>query len=564
MLEELTIRDYAIVDKLTIRFREGLNLLTGETGAGKSILIGALGFLLGEKADTGIIRTGAEEAIVSGTVLVEDNPDALAWLAERDLSPEDGALIIRRSIKRSGRGSAYVQGAPVTRQDLLDLAQLLVEVHGQRDSQALLKKDRHRLILDRFAGIGERVLEYGRRYAELATKRQTLEAMAGSEADRAREAELARYALEEIDEAKLRHGEDDELAEEELRLGQHEKLFAAVSAGRELLADAEGALPRLRKARASLEAAVAIDPRLGPLAGRVDDAFFELEDAATGLRAYADGLSFDPGRLEEIESRLALIQKLKRKYGATLAEVLSYRATQESRLNELEHWDEDRTGLEAAVAALEASVYAEAEGISKARAASAAELEAKVLAVLATLGMAAARFAIRLERKEPVDGKAVIGPYGLDEPEFYVSFNRGEALKPLSLVASGGELSRVMLALKSVLAGADGVPTMIFDEVDTGIGGEVAIGVGAHLSSLARSKQVLCITHLASIAARADTHYRVEKRAEGERTVTSVSALDRAQATRELARMLSGDAEGKASLAHAEDLLRKLGATRGS
>ncbi len=563
MLEELSIRDFAIIDKLSVRFESGLNLLTGETGAGKSILIGAMGFLLGEKADTGIIRSGAEEALVSGTAVVEGNEDALAWLSERGIAPEGGAVIVRRGLKRNGRGSIYVQDSPVTRQELADLGSLLVEVHGQRDSQALLKRDRHRVILDRFAGIEGDTAAYSARYAALVAKRKALESMAGSEAERQREAELLRYSIEEIDAAKPKAGEDDVLADEERRLAQHEKLFAALAASRELVADADGAVARLRKARVQLEAAEGIDPRLAPLARRVDESFYELEDVGEALRSWADGLTYDPGRLEEIESRLALLQKLKRKYGPTLAEVVARRDESAERLAALENREEDRAGLEAAVAGMEREVYAAAESLSAARCAAAGRLQEAVASILATLGMPGARFEVRLERKASVDGKAVIGPYGLDEPEFQVSANRGEPLKPLAMVASGGELSRVMLALKSVLAGADGVPSMVFDEVDTGIGGEVAVGVGKHLAGLAGSKQVLCITHLASIAARADNHYKVEKRVEGERTVTRIVELEGDDRVREIARMLSGDPGGQASLAHAADLLSKFGNARG-
>lgn len=564
MLEELNIRDYAIIDRLNIRFKKGLNLLSGETGAGKSILIGALGFLLGEKSDTGAIRTGAEEAIVSGTFIVDKNDEALAWLEAQGIEPEDGMLILRRSIKRNGRATAYIQGNPVTRQNLTELASLLVELHGQRDSYLLLKKERQRMVLDRFAGIIDAVDRYSQLYNDLVTRRRSLEAMAGSEADRAREAELASFAIKEIEEAQLKPGEDDQLREEEQRLAQHEKLFSSVETARMLLSDADGVLGKLRKARAALEQAVGIDQRLGSSSSLVDDAYYNLEDVSDNIRSYAGSLSFDPQRLEEIETRLAFIQRLKRKYGDSINEVLEYLASRKSRLKEIENWDEDRSGLEKAVLELENRVYSAAEKLSLARRAAAGKLETEIARILASLGLASSRFVIRMDQKAAQNGKAVIGPFGFDEPGFYVSFNKGENLRPLAMVASGGELSRLMLAVKSVLSGMDDIPSMIFDEVDTGIGGEVAIAVGAHLAALAGSRQVLCITHLASIAARADTHYKVEKKSEGERTITTVSCLNRDSVVKELARMLSGDPQGSASLAHAEDLLQKLGSGRGS
>jgi DNA repair protein RecN (Recombination protein N) len=564
MLEELTIRDYAIIDRLSVRFESGLNLLTGETGAGKSILIGAMGFILGARADTGIIRSGAEETLVSCVVSVEGNAGALSWLSERGIEAEGGVVVVRRGLKRNGRGSSYVQDAPVVRQDLQAFASNLVEVHGQRDGHALLKKERHRELVDSFAGIEADVAAYGELYAELGARRRELEAMASSAAERAREAELLRFAVEEIDAAAPRDGEEADLAEEELRLSQHEKLFSSVSQARELLSDVDGAVARLRKARPQLDAAAAIDPRLAETARRLGDSYYELEDLGTSLGSYADQSRFDPARLEAIESRLAALQRLKRKYGADIAAVLARRAEAANRLAGLEHWDDDRAELERRVAALESSAFASAERLTEGRRKASRRLEEAVLSIIAALGMPNARFAVRIERLSPSDGKVVIGPYGADDLEFYVSANKGEPLRPLADVASGGELSRFMLALKTALAEDGGAPTMVFDEIDTGIGGEVALGVGLHLASLARAKQVLCITHLASIAVRADNHLMVEKRVEGDRTVTRISRLAGEERIREIARMLSGDSTSRASLDHAADLVAKLGSPRGT
>lgn len=564
MLEELSIRDFAIIDRLSVRFELGLNLLTGETGAGKSILIGALGFILGAKADTGIIRAGAEETLVTGTVSVAGNNDALVWLGERGIEAEDGMVIIRRGLKQNGRGAAYIQNVPVVRQDLQDFAATLVEVHGQRDGHALLKKDRHRALVDRFAGIEADVSAYGIVYVELGARRKALETMATSEAERIREKELLRFAVEEIDAAAIRVDEESELADEERRLSQHEKLFTSVTQARELLSDPEGVIARLRKARAQLEVAGSIDQRLADTVRRMDDAYYELDDLGESLASYGDLLAFNPARLEEIESRLALLQKLRRKYGADLAAVLAYRTESAERLSSLENWEEDRAGLEKQVIVLESEVFSKAEVLTGYRKEAGARLEAAVRSIIATLGMPNARFVIRIERLAPSGGKVVVGPTGADDLEFYVSANKGEPLRPLADVASGGELSRFMLALKTALAEDAGAPTMVFDEVDTGIGGEVALGVGLHLASLAASRQVLCITHLASIAARADNHFMVEKRIEGERTVTKIVRLEGDDRVREIARMLSGDSTSRASLDHAADLLAKLGSSRGT
>ena len=453
----------------------------------------------------------------------------------------------------------YIQNVPSLRQDLIELASLLLEVHGQRDGQALLRRERQRLVLDRYAGIEAEVLAYGTVYQSLLAKRKTMVALTGSAVERAREIEFLRYAVSEIIEAKLVAGEEEALTEEERLLSQYEKMFSALTQARDLLGDADGAVARVRKARLQLETASGIDGRLSEFGKRIDDAYYEIEDVCEALRSHADQLSFDPGRLEVIESRLAELQKLKRKYGPALADVIRYRDESEARLSGLENWEEDRESLSREITELENEVHARAEAISKARAKAGEGLASSVAAIMATLGMPAARFAIRLERKPLVDGKVVVGPFGADEPEFHVSANKGEPLRPIVDVASGGELSRVMLAIKTVLAKADGVPAMVFDEIDTGIGGEVALGVGEHLSALSEGRQVLCITHLASIAVRADNHIKVEKLIDGDRTVSKVVTLSGDDRIREIARMLSGDAESRTSIDHAADLIRKHG-----
>jgi DNA repair protein RecN (Recombination protein N) len=439
----------------------------------------------------------------------------------------------------------------------------MVEVHGQRDGHALLKKDRHRQLVDSFAGIVAEVSAYGLVYTDLGSKRKALAAMASSEAERQREMELLRFAAEEIDAAGLRAGEEDELLDEERRLSQHEKLYASVTQSRELLSESDGAITRLRKARAQLEAAGSIDPRLVDAARRLDDAYYEIEDIGEFLTTYVDQMLFDPARLEFLEGRLAVLQRLKRKYGASLDDVIAYRIDASSRLDNLENWEEGRAGLEEQIAALEADVKARAEIISAKRIAAAKRLEETVQSILGTLGMPHARFKIRIERLPLSEGKVVVGPNGVDELEFHVAANKGEPLRPLADVASGGELSRVMLALKTALADDDGSPTMVFDEIDAGIGGEVALGVGLHLAGLASTRQVLCITHLASIAARADNHFVVEKKLESDRTVTRVSLLTGEARVREIARMLSGDSSSRVSLDHAANLVARLGSQRG-
>lgn len=570
MLEELTVRDFALIERLSVSFTDGLNLLTGETGAGKSLLVGAIGFLLGAKADTGVIRSGAEESLVTGVIDISRNAAAQDWLRSRGLEPEDGRVLIRRGIKSNGRGSAYIQNQSALRSDLAELTSLLVDLHGQHEHQSLLLPENHRKLLDGFARIESEVAAYGQRFTALAAEKRSYESALASEAQRGREIEFLRFAVEEVAKAKLRSGEEEELEAEERLLSQHEKLFAAAEAAHDALAgddssggEGEGGLASLRRLRGSLETAQAIDPNLSDLARRSDDAFYELEDVADSLRHYLGALSFRPERLEEVESRLADIRKLKKKYGATVEDVLVRLEDDRARLSRLETWEEDKGEIERRIAAMETEVLASALAISEKRRAAAAGLQSQIEAIVQTLGMPSARFFVRVGRKDTDGGKPVVGPYGVDEVEFLIAPNPGENAKPLARIASGGELSRVALAAKTVLAGADSVGCLIFDEVDAGIGGEVAVAVGEHLKRLGASKQVLCITHLASIAVRADNHLRVEKEVSGGRTATRLSRMEGRVRAEEIARMLAGDPREEASLAHATELLRKYGNWRG-
>jgi len=564
MLEELSVRDFALIDRLSVSFNGGLNILTGETGAGKSLLVGALSFLLGAKADTGVIRSGAEESLVTGLLEVSGNPEALAWLSARGLEPEEGRVVLRRGIKSNGRGSAYIQNQPALRSDLAEFTRLCVDLHGQHEHQSLLDPGSHRVLLDRYAKIEPEVAAFGERFAGLAAERKAYEDALASERERGREIEFLRFAIEEIERAKLRPGEEAELEDEERKLTQHEKLFAAVEAAREALSAGgpelgSGGIAALRRARGGLEAAVAIDPSLADLGRRTDDAFYELEDVADSLRQYQDGLRFSPERLEEVESRLAELHKLKKKYGATIEAILARLQDDRARLERLEGWEEDKGETERRIAAMEAELLKSALAISERRSASAAELQAGIEAVVQTLGMPKARFSVRVARKASVEGKPTIGQFGIDEVEFLIAPNPGEPAKPLARIASGGELSRVALAAKTILAGADSVGTLIFDEVDAGIGGEVAVAVGEHLRALGRNKQVLCITHLASIAVRADNHLRVEKEISQGRTTTRLQRMEGRRRAEEIARMLAGDSREEASIAHAMELLKKHG-----
>ncbi|MDR2718628.1 MAG: DNA repair protein RecN [Treponema sp.] len=573
MLEELVIRNYALIDSISLSFRSGFNVLTGETGAGKSIIVGSLSFLMGGKTETDVIRSGTDEASVSAVVSIgKDNTDAMEWLKSRDIPCEEDTVIIRRNIKTSGRSSVFIQETPVTRADLAGFMALLFDLHGQHNHESLLHKENHRRYLDRCAGIEEEVRAYSKMFMELAEKRKTLEASYSSQKDRETRLELLHYAVDEITAAAIRSGELRELENEAQKLSDFEKLAGHVNSAADCLYDGEDSVLGLaRRARNSLDGASAIDTSLTALQRRLEDMYYEAEDIAGEFRSYRDGLSYDPRRQETVDERLALLYKLKRKYGETPPEgtmspedaILAYRASAEAEIETLSGAEENREQLKAEITVLEKEISARAAALRQKRIAAAADLGQKVSGILKRLGMPNARFAPSVTAKTREDARngtqaMVCGPWGAEDVEFLISANSGEPLKDLSRVASGGELSRVMLAIKSVLSSGDSIETLVFDEIDTGIGGEVALAVGEYLEKIGKYRQIFCVTHLASIAVRADNHFKVEKRTEGGRTFTGVGPLNADGRKKEIARMLAGDS-GEAALAHAGDLILKYG-----
>jgi DNA repair protein RecN (Recombination protein N) len=578
MLEELNVRNYALVDKLSVSFEGGLNILTGETGAGKSIIVGALGFLLGAKADATVIRSGSEEASASAVVSIrENNREALDWLSGRDIAPEDRRVVVRRTIKTSGRSSIYIQDEAVSRGDLEQFMGLLFDLHGQHSHESLLRKENHRVYLDRFAGLEEEAARFNALFMGLTEKKRTLEQFAANERDRDARLEILRYNIEEIDKAAVKTGESRELEAESRRLASFEKLAAQVNAAAAALFDDEPSVLFLsRRARSSLENAAAIDGELSAARQRMADLYFEAEDLAEELRSYRGALRYEPGRLEEVEERLALLYRLRKKYpaGAGAGDqageegIFEYRAAAEAEIEALSNAVENREKLGAEIAVMEKDLAARANVLGARRRAAAARLGERISAILKSLGRPNARFAVALNPRGRRAGESpqpamVIGPWGAEEAEFLISANAGEPLKDLSRIASGGELSRAMLAIKTALVdggaagGADSLETLVFDEIDTGIGGEVALAVGEYLRKIGGFKQIFCVTHLASIAVRADNHLMVTKRTGGGRTTTVISTLAGDALRGEIARMLAGDAGGAAALAHADALLKQ-------
>ena len=565
MLEELSIRNYALIDSISLSFRSGFNVLSGETGAGKSIIVDSLGFLMGGKAETDVIRSGSDEASVSAVIAIgKGNAEAMDWLKSRDINCEEDTIIVRRTVRTSGRGSIFIQETPVTRADLSGFMSLLFDLHGQHDHESLLRKENHRRYLDRFAGIEAEVLAYSRVFVELSEKRKALEASFSSQKDRETRLELLRFAVEEIAGAAIRGGEIRELENEAQMLADFEKLATHANSAADALFDSDesSVLSLARRARNAIDSAVSIDSSLVGLQKRLDDLYYEAEDIAGEFRGYRDGLHFDPRRQEAIDERLALLYKLRKKYGETEEAILAYRTSAEAEIETLAGTEEDREKLKGEIAALEKDTVARATVLRKKRNAAADTLGQRIGGILKRLGMPAARFSPSVIPKTREDGAQafVCGPWGAEDVEFLISANSGEPLKDLSRVASGGELSRVMLAIKTILCagegGDDSIETLIFDEIDAGIGGEVALAVGEYLEKIGERLQIFCVTHLASIAVRAANHFKVEKRTEGGRTFTGVGPLSAEGRRKEIARMLAGDS-GAAALAHADDLILK-------
>lgn len=564
MLEELVVQNYALIDRLQVRFSPGLNILTGETGAGKSILIGALGLILGMKADTGAIRAGTEEIDVSGIVKPDNNPDVQTWMEEKGIAAENNSIIIRRVVKKNGKGTIYVQSTPFTLAALRELTGMLFDLHGQHEHQSLLSPENHRRLLDHYGNITAAVTAFSALYARLLKVREEHAALIAEQRERVRKVELLEYAIQEIEDAKLTVGEEEQLRQEQNLLANHERLIQLVEEVYGATAESRGgALSNLRQARGLLAEIVKIDSHLNDSNQQLENVFFELEDFVENLGRYKGSINFDPARLEKIEERLDLIKRLEKKYGGTIEEVLAHLEESRRALEGIQNSDATQKKLEEQITGQEKELKARAANITHLRKQAAGGLQEKIVGELKQLGMPKVRFQVQIEDRTSDSGKVLYAGTGKDKVEFLIAPNLGEPFKKLVQIASGGELSRIMLAIKTVLAESDHINSLIFDEVDAGIGGEVAIAVGERLRGLAKSKQVLCITHLATIAVQADNHIKVEKITQADRTVTRVSPVTGPERQEEIARMLAGDRTGDTSLKHAQELLQKY-SSRGS
>jgi DNA repair protein RecN (Recombination protein N) len=553
MLTELRIRNFAIIEALTLPLERGFNVLSGETGAGKSIIVGALGLLLGERASADVIRTGAERATVEGVFDVSDRPEIRTFLDERGVDVEDALVVLKREVA-PGRGRAWINGTAVNAGLLAEVGRLLVNLHGQHEAQTLLDPDAQRRILDAFAGAVEQAAEVEHAHERLSSLIREIADLAKRRAAAEQRADYLRHVAHEIADANVTEGEDVRLEDESRRLENAEELRGLASgiAGA-LDGDEDGVLHRLRAIARHLANIQRIDPTLSRLQESFDSAFYAIEALAGDLLEYEGSVELDPARLEEVRRRRDLLFRLTKKYGGTIADVLRTGAEARAELDLVDSAGLDIRQLESREREARAMLVQRASALSALRVSGADRLARAADEVLPDLGMPDGHVSVVLRPTNE------IGPHGAEDVEFCVAVNVGHEPRPLSRVASGGELSRVMLAMKTILARLDRVPTLVFDEVDAGIGGRVALQVGETLRRVASHHQVFAITHLPQIAARAHHHILVTKGARAGVTAADVAVLTDESRVAELARMLGGDPESEVSRAHARELLESAG-----
>lgn len=546
MLEHLEIKNFALIENLSIDFHEGFNVITGETGSGKSIILGALGLLMGEKADASAIRNGADEITVNALISVPDNHEIIPWLKERDVEPEDGAVIVKRTVKANGRSVISVQGQMFTRADLTFLADSLIDMHGQSEHQSLLLSDRQRKIVDAYANDEEYLNRVSDNYHLIVNLRKQKEEIEKQLEEGKKQEDYLNFALEEISNAGIVENEDEELKEKVQRLGQFETIYENLN----------GCCDKLKEIKALeydasfyLSKAGKCDSTLSDYIARLESTRIENEDIAQGLRDYINSVDYSEDAVNQMQERLSLLQKLKRKYGPTLSDVLLFAEDAGKKLdlcrNSESHLEKCEKELQNALAQYNGNALE----LSRKRLQAAQLLEKQIESTLRTLGMPNARFEIKVEN---ISDKLSI--CGNDNVMFMISANPGEELKEMKEIASGGELSRVMLALKTVLAEADSIQTQVFDEVDSGIGGSVALNLANCIRALSKDKQVIAITHLATIASKADSQFVVSKTVENGRTYSHLKQVEGEERVHEIARMLSGD-ESSLTIEHAKALL---------
>lgn len=557
MLESLHIKNVALIEECEISFGGGLNILTGETGAGKSMVIDSLHFALGGRAGKDFLRRGQKSASVEALFLAE-NASLQEKLAESGIeTEEDGSLLITRTLSESGKTVCRINGSIVTVGMLKEISEDLIDIYGQHEHQSLLNPAKHIRLLDRFCGAGfaETLEKYKESFHNLREVEKQMKALMGDEAQREQRMDILQFQKEEIESCALKAGEEEELLEQKKRLSSMEKLMRLTGESIALLYDGKEPFPsaceQMGDALAMLREAAELDGRLSGFLEELEDACARVEDSVRDLKREAENQEADPEALEEIEERLQTIYKLKRKYGGSVEAVLKFYDTVVQELDFLTNSSERTAELTKKRAEEQKKLKASGKALSELRRKTAKQVEEQIEAALRDMEMKNARFHIQ------IDEKTEWGQEGRDKVEFLISANAGEALKPLAKIASGGEMSRVMLALKTVLVDADEIGTFIFDEIDTGVSGRTARKVGEKMSVLGEKRQILCITHLPQIAALADRHFLIEKHSEGDATTTEVFSLEKEESVREVARMMGGSNITEATLAAAKELMKR-------
>jgi len=555
MLKTLTVWNFALLEHVQVEFGRGLNILTGETGAGKSILIDSLGAVLGHRLSADAIRTGCDWLRVEAVFEPEGQEELRELLRELAVEAEDDELIITRQITRNGRGAVLVNGAHVTLASLKQIGALLVDIHGQNENLALLKEASQYQLLDQWTDeIAAALEEYQRNYRLWLEKKKELEEKQKSAEEYMQRIDMLRWQVQEIEDARLQPGEDEELEAEIRRLSHAEKIAQYVEESYELLDSNSksgiGVLAGLSRIRKNLEDMKRYDDSLDNAFKIISESYVAIQEASYEIRDYGESMDFNPVKLDQLQNRMDVIDRLRKKYGATLEEVLGYLQKAKQELAAIENFDEDVDRLQAEIRALEQQARLSAKTLTKQRTDGAGKLSSAIEEHLHALGMPKARFKIALT---PLDGLSV---YGAERVELLFSANAGEEEKPLSKVASGGELSRISLAVKAVASARESsAPSMVFDEIDTGIGGRTAQMVAERIAMVACRRQVLCITHLPQIACMADTHLYIAKQSEGNKTATHVLQLSESERINEIARMASGADATAASLDNAREMV---------
>ena len=556
MLKSLTVWNFALLEHVQVEFQSGLNILTGETGAGKSILIDSLGAVLGARMSADMVRSGCDWLRVEAVFSLEDESLGLhELLTQQAIDDSDKELIITRQLTRAGRSTALVNGCHVTLAILRQIGAYLVDIHGQNENLALLKEENQFHLLDGYdPDVAEALAAYECAYREWREKKKAYNEKQQASREYAQRLDMLHWQDKEISEANLKAGEDEALEAEIRKLSHAEKIVGSIEESYELLEGGGGSglgvLPALSQVKKDLEDISRFDDALANAQKMVEEAYISLQEASYELRDYGESVEFSPARLDQLQSRMDVIYRLCKKYGATLGDVLAHQEKVERELSEIENYDEDIAALEKEIAALEKELGKKAAALTELRRAAAKDLSSAIEEQLFALGMPKAQLAIRVEPA------ADYGPRGRDEVAMFFSANPGEAEKPLQRVASGGELSRIALAIKTVASSRDSsVPSMVFDEIDTGIGGRTAQMVAERIALVAQYKQVLCITHLPQIACMADAHLYISKRTEEGTTATQIRPLSERERISEIARMASGADMTTASLDNAREMV---------